>query len=124
MKVSYIPFVFGFTFVFGQGAEGDKKVMMAKPTPEQVSFFESKVRPLLSDNCFRCHGGDPRKKTKAGLNLTTLKGMLQGGESGQALIPGQLDKSLIIEAIRYLNEDMAMPPKQRLKSVEVKILEE
>ena len=65
-----------------------KKVMMAKPTPDQVSYFESRVRPLLSDNCFRCHGGEPGKKPKAGLVLTTLEGMLQGGESGPALVPG------------------------------------
>jgi hypothetical protein len=124
MKFSYIPFVFGLTFVLGQGAEGDKKVMMAKPTPEQVSFFESKVRPLLSNNCFRCHGGDPKKKPKVGLNLTTLEGMLQGGESGSALVPGKLDESRIIEAVRYKNENMSMPPKRPLMPAEVKILEE
>ena len=123
MKVSYIPFVFGFTFVLGLGAE-ERKVMMAKPTPEQVSFFESKVRPLLAENCFRCHGGDPGKDPKAGLILTTLKGMLQGGESGPALMPGDLNKSRIIEAIRYRNDNMAMPPKKPLKPSEVKLIEE
>lgn len=98
--------------------------MMAKPTPDQVSYFESKVRPLLSDNCFRCHGGEPGKKPKAGLVLTTLEGMLQGGESGPALVPGKLDQSRIIEAIRYRNENMSMPPKRPLKPAEVKVLEE
>ena len=74
-------------FLVSEGAE-ERKVMMAKPTPDQVTFFESKVRPVLAANCFRCHGGEPGKEPKAGLILNTLKGMLQGGESGPALIPG------------------------------------
>ncbi|MBL63392.1 MAG: hypothetical protein CMI30_08270 [Opitutae bacterium] len=110
-------------FLVSEGAE-ERKVMMAKPTPDQVTFFESKVRPVLAANCFRCHGEEPSKEPKAGLVLTTLKGMLQGGESGPALIPGNLDKSRIIEAIRYRNENMSMPPKKPLKSAEVKVIEE
>ena len=96
--------------------------MMAKPTPEQTNFFESKVRPLLAENCFRCHGGEPGKKPKAGLTLKSLEGMLKGGESGPALVPGDLAKSRIIEAIRYRNENMSMPPKKPLKPEQVKVL--
>ena len=107
----------------GEAAE-ERKVMMAKPTPAQVDFFESKVRPVLVENCFRCHGGDPKKKAKAGLTLTSLKGMLQGGESGPALVPGELDKSRIVEAIRYRNDNLSMPPKEPLKPAQVKVLEE
>jgi hypothetical protein len=106
------------------GSPAENKVMMVKATPDQVSFFESKVRPLLADNCFRCHGGESEKKPKAGLDLTNLRGLLQGGESGPALVPNELDKSRIIEAVRYRNEDMAMPPKKPLKPIEVKVLED
>jgi len=102
----------------------ERKVTMAKPTSEQITFFESKVRPVLVDNCFRCHGGDLKKEPKAGLTLTTLKGMLQGGDSGPALMPGNLNKSLIVEAVRYRNENMSMPPKKPLKPDEVKVIEE
>jgi len=107
---------------FVQAAE--TKVTMAKATPEQATFFENKVRPLLSESCFRCHGGDPKKEPKAGLTLTSLEGMLVGGESGPALVPGNLDKSRIIEAVRYRNDNMAMPPKKPLPPEKVKILEE
>ena len=112
----------GFCLVVVSAEE--RKVTMAKPTSEQITFFESKVRPVLVDNCFRCHGGDLKKEPKAGLTLTTLKGMLQGGESGPALMPGNLDKSLIVEAVRYRNENMSMPPKKPLKPDEVKVIEE
>ena len=106
-----VPFL---AVLFVAKAADERKVMMAKPTPDQINFFESKVRPVLAENCFRCHGGDPKKEPKAGLILTTLKGMLQGGESGPALLPGNLDKSRIVEAIRYRNENMSMPPKKPL----------
>ena len=112
----------GFCLVVVSAEE--RKVMMAKPTSEQITFFESKVRPVLVENCFRCHGGDLKKEPKAGLTLTTLRGMLQGGESGPALMPGNLNKSLIVEAVRYRNENMSMPPKKPLKPNEVKVIEE
>jgi len=112
----------GFCLVVVSAEE--RKVMMAKPTSEQITFFESKVRPVLVENCFRCHGGDLKKEPKAGLTLTTLRGMLQGGDSGPALMPGNLNKSLIVEAVRYRNENMSMPPKKPLKPNEVKVIEE
>ena len=63
------------------------KINMVKATPEQAVFFENKVRPLLSENCFSCHGGDPKKEPKAGLDMTTLEGLLLGGDSGLLLFP-------------------------------------
>jgi cytochrome c553 len=102
----------------------ESKIKMSKATAEQTLFFENKVRPLLAESCFSCHGGDPKKEAKAGLDMTSLEGMLLGGDSGPSLVPGNLDKSLIIEAVRYRNDDMAMPPKKPLPPEKVKILEE
>jgi len=119
-----LPLLFMISLSSSIGAAAAKKVTMAKATAEQTSFFESKVRPLLADNCMRCHGGDAEKDPKAGLDLTTLKGLLEGGESGSALVPGKIEQSRIIEAVRYRNEDMAMPPKKPIKPAEVKILED
>ncbi len=125
MKLSSVtPLVLFLAALCAVGSPIEKKVMMAKATPDQVSFFESKVRPLLAESCFSCHGGDPKKEPKAGLDMTTLEGLLIGGDSGPALIPRDLDNSLMIEAVRYRNEDMAMPPKKSLPPGKVGILEE
>jgi len=125
MKLACVPPLVLFLAAFSAGGSPvEKKVMMAKATPDQVSFFESKVRPLLADNCFRCHGGDSNKKPKAGLDLTSLEGLLRGGESGSALVPNELEKSRIIEAVRYRNENMSMPPKKPLDPAGVKVLED
>ena len=85
-------------------------------------FFESKVRPVLIKRCYDCHSTE--KKTKGGLALDTREGWQHGGDNGPAIIPGDLTKSLVIKAVRYLDKDFAMPPKSRLPADEVAILEE
>ena len=85
-------------------------------------FFESKVRPVLIKRCYDCHSTE--KKTKGGLALDSRAGWQHGGDNGPAIIPGDLTKSLVIKAVRYLDEDFAMPPKSRLPADEVAILEE
>ena len=85
-------------------------------------FFESKVRPVLIKRCYDCHSTE--KKTKGGLALDTRAGWQHGGDNGPAIIPGDLTKSLLIKAVRYLDKDFAMPPKSRLPADEVAILEE
>jgi len=84
--------------------------LAAAPTPSQVQFFESRVRPVLADNCYKCHS-QQAEKVKGGLLLDTREGVLKGGESGPALIPGEPDKSLLIKAVRYADPDLQMPPK-------------
>jgi cytochrome c553 len=71
----------------------------AEPSPEGVEFFEKKIRPLLADNCFRCHSRDT--KQKAHLKLDSRTSMLKGGDSGSALKPGDPENSLIVKAVRY-----------------------
>ena len=85
-------------------------------------FFESKVRPVLIKRCYDCHSTE--KKTKGGLALDTRAGWQHGGDNGPAIVPGDLTKSLVIKAVRYLDKDFAMPPKSRLPADEVAILEE
>ena len=100
--------------------------LAAPVSPENRSFFEGKVRPLLSMRCFACHSKDAEAngKLKAGLKMDSLAGLLKGGDTGSALVPGDLEASAIIEAVHYKNEDMAMPPKGKLSDTEIGILSE
>lgn len=87
-------------------------------TPAQVKFFETDVRPLLAENCFKCHGPD---RQKGSLRLDTRGHMLQGGESGAAIVPGQPEESLLVSAVRY--ESFEMPPSKPLTEGQIQILE-
>ncbi|HBE96519.1 MAG TPA: hypothetical protein DDW68_05045 [Verrucomicrobiales bacterium] len=84
-----------------------------KFSSEQLAFFEKKIRPVLAEQCHKCHSVTS-EKLKADLYLDTLEGLLKGGDSGPALIPGDPEKSLLIEVIRYEDTDMEMPPKSKL----------
>jgi hypothetical protein len=74
-------------------------------------FFETKIRPVLVHNCYQCHSGDPAK-AKGHLVLDTHDGIRKGGDSGEAVVPGHADTSLLIEAIRH--EGLEMPPNSKL----------
>jgi hypothetical protein len=80
-----------------------------KLTPAQTDFFEKKVRPVLVKDCYKCHSAEGGR-IKGGLRLDTRDGLLKGGESGPAIVPGNLDRSLLIRAIRYRDSNLQMPP--------------
>jgi hypothetical protein len=77
----------------------------ADDSPE--TFFELKVRPVLSRTCVKCHGA---QKASGGLRLDSREAMLKGGERGPAVSPGDPTKSLLIQAIRHEDESLEMPP--------------
>ena len=77
------------------------------------TFFESKVRPILSEKCYECHSASA-SKSKGGLRLDHINLILKGGDSGPALVKGKPLESLIMEAIRYEDPDFHMPPKEKL----------
>ena len=81
------------------------------PTPTQLEFFESRIRPVFVERCYECHSV-AEKKSKGGLTLDTRQGWTVGGDSGTALIPGNPDDSLLIKAIRHTDPDLKMPPKK------------
>src|SRR4051812_19806594 len=83
-----------------------------------VQFFESRVRPVLSEHCYRCHSAGA-EKLKGGLRLDSRDGLLKGGENGPAIVPGHPERSRLVEAIRYGNPDLQMPPKTRLTDQQV-----
>ncbi|GMU20799.1 MAG: hypothetical protein AMXMBFR13_08950 [Phycisphaerae bacterium] len=87
-------------------------------TAEQEEFFEARVRPVLAENCLRCHGPD---KQRGGLRLDSMAAMLNGTESGPAVVPGEPEKSPLIAAVRY-SGDIQMPPAGKLPDHEIEAL--
>ena len=92
---------------------------MPEPTPEQVRFFETQVRPTLVENCFKCHGPE---KQKGHLRLDSRAAVLAGGETGPAVIPGNLEESLLITAISHADDTLKMPPSQKLDAARIAAL--
>jgi len=92
----------------------------AAPTARQTQFFNEEVKPLLEAHCFKCHGAT--KKVKGGLSIRNRADLLEGGDSGPAASLKQADKSLLLEAISFTNEDLQMPPKNKLGKEEVAVL--
>ena len=82
-----------------------------RPTSEQIRFFETNVRPLLAEQCFKCHGD---KKQWGGLRLDSREALLRGGDSGAAIVAGKPDKSLLISAVRHEDKDLKMPKDGKL----------
>ncbi len=75
------------------------------------SFFESRIRPVLVEHCYECHSAEAGEQ-EGGLLLDTRAGIRKGGGSGQAIVPGDVKKSLLISAIQHA--DLAMPPDSKL----------
>jgi hypothetical protein len=78
--------------------------------PPELMFFEKNIRPILSQQCYECHSS--QHDIKGGLSLDSKEGLLKGGDSGPALVPGKPEKSLILSAIKH--EDYEMPPDKKL----------
>jgi hypothetical protein len=97
-------------------------IPLAASAAEGDAFFRERVEPLLKQRCFECHSH--AGKIKGGLVLDSRSGWQAGGDSGAALVPGSLEKSHLIEAVRYTNPDMEMPPKAKLPQSEIAVLEE
>jgi cytochrome c553 len=108
------PFIHHFSLLAGLSVlTGVKGAVAAEPTAEGLAFFEKKIRPVLVEKCYKCHSANS-EKLRGELRLDTREGIRKGGESGHAVVPKDLNESLIIEAIRYEDEDTAMPPKEKL----------
>src|SRR5262249_42368586 len=79
-------------------------------------FFETRIRPVLVEKCYKCHSAEAKKagKLKGGLLLDSRAGLLKGGDSGAAVVPGKPADSLLLKALRYADEALRMPPKGKL----------
>jgi hypothetical protein len=83
-----------------------------------VNFFETKIRPVLIEQCYKCHS-EKEGKSKGGLLLDNRERTLLGGDTGPAVVPGDAAKSLLLKAVKYHDEDLQMPPKNRLSEAVV-----
>ena len=82
-------------------------------------FFETEIRPLLAEKCFKCHAG---KRHKGGLKVDSLAALLTGGDTGPALVRGKPGESLLIRAVEYGDPNLQMPPKGKLEKKEIDAL--
>ena len=118
-KISYIIFIYLFSSTVKLFSDESLN------NQDKILFFEERIRPVLAQKCFACHSeeADKNGKLKAGLYLDSAKGLINGGDSGSAIVPGDLNMSKIYEAILYKDEDMAMPPKGKLPNHQIKDFE-
>ena len=91
----------------------------AEPSPEQLRFFETSVRPLLVEHCFKCHG---EKKQWGSLRLDSREGVLKGGDSGAAIDANSPKQSLLLERLRESDKDLRMPKGGQLTKRQIETL--
>ena len=106
--IKRVVLISSLSFVFFLGKVKSESSL----TDEEVKFFESKIRPVLVEQCYRCHSSE--EKIRGGLSIDTREGILHGGDSGPAIVPGNLDSSLLWTAITWVDADYEMPPKKKL----------
>jgi mono/diheme cytochrome c family protein len=104
------------------GEAGDPPKPKGTPValdPAAVQFFESKVRPILVENCYKCHGPE---KQKGGLRLDSSAALREGADSGPIIVLGKPKESVLIRAINH--EGPEMPPKSKLNPQDIAALTE
>jgi hypothetical protein len=93
-----------------------------EPSVAGIAFFESRVRPLLVERCYKCHS-QRAANPEGGLRLDRRDAWLVGGDRGSAVVPGHVDRSLLIRAVRYTDPDLQMPPSEKLPGEAIAVLE-
>ncbi len=108
---------------FAVCVSGSATLIAQEISTADLDFFEKRVRPLLVQHCFECHSAKA-EKMKGGLLLDSREATLAGGDSGPAAVIGEVEKSLIVQAIRYDNENVQMPPTGKLPDAEIAVMTE
>src|SRR5438132_1470569 len=80
----------GFLYM-GASAEDAKP-----PTKDGVHFFKQSIQPILAKNCFRCHSHSANK-ANGGLVVDSIEGLLAGGDTGPAIVPGKPAESPLVQ---------------------------
>ncbi|WP_166830510.1 PSD1 and planctomycete cytochrome C domain-containing protein [Thalassoroseus pseudoceratinae] len=100
-------------------AAEDAKKPGTPATDEGIRFFETKIRPLLVEHCNDCHGEDLQESA---LRLDSLQGILTGGKAGPVIVPGKPKSSLLLTAVGYQDNDLKMPPDDKLSDRQIQDL--
>ncbi len=102
---------FGVWLFFGALLTAVGSRAMADESPEAAAFLESKIRPVLVQQCYQCHS-TKAGKSEGGLRLDSRNGIRTGGDRGAAVVPGDSKKSVLLTAISHTDPDLKMPPKK------------
>ena len=103
----------------GRRRENRQRSAAIRFPPAAVEFFEARVRPILVDQCVKCHGP---KKQSSGLRLDSREAVLKGGDTGPAVVPGKPEESLLIQAVAHTHDELKMPPTGKLPEAAVATL--
>lgn len=116
-------------YIHGAGTPDNLAMLLAgmdggdRPDDPRAAFFVEEVRPILVEHCMRCHNPS-RLKRSGQLDQTNIAGILKGGVSGPAVLPGKPDESLLITAVRWEDPDLQMPAgKEKLADEQIAALE-
>ena len=96
--------------------------LSAQISPDEVEFFEKKIRPVLAAQCYACHGSNT--EPMAGLRVDSKDALLKGGSRGTSIVSGDPDASLLIRAIRYTDLNLKMPPTGKLPDEKIRDFEQ
>ena len=114
------------TLLCGCGPAAEPPATFHPSTPEEaaaLNYFQQAVKPVLRQNCYRCHFG---LNHKGGFNQTTRALVLKGGKHGAAVVPGHPESSLLVSLIQHRgpsDHPMNMPPKGQLSEAEIAAIE-
>ena len=87
-----------------------------------IEFFETRIRPVLAENCYSCHGADATPLQGA-LRVDSRAALLSGGNGGPAIVPGKPERSLLMRALRH-EDELKMPPWGKLADEDIARIEE
>ena len=84
--------------------------------------FERDILPIFKESCLDCHGPDEQE---SGFRVDSRLALLKGGDYGEpALVPGDVDKSVLINAVTYEDSDLEMPPDEKLSDEKIRLLKQ
>ncbi len=93
-----------------------------EPQDSRIAYFEKHIRPLFARHCYECHS-QRAKEVEGRLLLDSRAGWMEGGESGVSVVPGDVEASLLVKAVRYTDSNLEMPPVKPLSPEDVARIE-